>query len=95
MRTATKLAALAPVTVGVLALSEAHYLIRHFTTLAELGAAVTVGAAIWVRTARKSAEAPERATEPVTDVSYTVQALPPPARVAYPMSEEVARHISR
>lgn len=97
MNTSSKLAALAPVTMAAVGLTQLHWLVSHFATIAELTAAVTVGTAIWVGKGRKGRqEEPERAAEPVTDVSYTVRALPPVRPVAaYPMSEEVSRHIAR
>lgn len=94
MKLSTKLAALTPVTVGLLGLTELHYLIRHFATIAEAAAAVTVGAAVWIRMGRKAENASERAAEPVTE-SYTVRSLPQARPVSYPMSEEVSRHIAR
>lgn len=92
-RTSVKIAALTPVTMAAVGLTQLHYLVSHFATIAELTAAVTVGTAIWVGKGRKGRqEEAERAAEPVTDVPYTVRSLPPVRPVAYPMSEEVAQH---
>lgn len=91
MNTSSKIAALTPVSIAAVGLTQLHWMVSHFATIAELTAAVTVGTAMWVRMGRQTSTAPERPTEPVADVSYTVQALPPAARVSYPMSEEVAR----
>lgn len=95
MNTSSKIAALAPVSIAVVGLTQLHWMVSHFATIAELTAAVTVGTAMWVRMGRNTDPAPERSAEPAADVSYTVQALSPARPVSYPMSEEVSRHIAR
>lgn len=93
MNTSSKLAALAPVSVALAGLTQLHWMVSHFATIAELTAAVTVGTAMWVRMGRKADNGPERGAEPVTDVSYTVRSLPQAQPAFYPMSEEVRRHV--
>lgn len=79
MNTSSKLAALAPVSVAAVGLTQLHWMVSHFATIAELTAAVTVGTAMWVRMGRKDDSAPENAAQPQQVTSYTVQALPPAA----------------
>lgn len=63
MNTSTKIAALAPVGIALVGLTQLHYVISHFATIAEVAAAVTVGAAIWtgksIMGKRKAAAADE------------------------------------
>lgn len=78
MKLSTKLAALTPVTVGLLGLTELHYLIRHFATIAEAAAAVTVGTAIWVGKS-KAGRSEEKGQESAVAGSRPVwgEVLPP------------------
>lgn len=90
-RMSVKLAALTPITLAAVGVTQLHYLISHFATVAEMAAAVTVGAAVWARAGRKGRQEEESVTEAA---SWSVLAsLPPAARVSYPMSEEVRRTV--
>lgn len=90
-RMSVKLAALTPITLAAVGLTQLHYLISHFATVAEMAAAVTVGAAVWARAGRKGRQEEERVSEAA---SWSVPAsLPPVQPTFYPMSEEVRRHV--
>ena len=95
MNASSKIAALAPVSVAAVGLTQLHWMVSHFATIAELTAAVTVGTAMWLRMGRQGSSAPQRAAEPVVDASYTVRELPPVQPVAYPMSDEVRTYRAR
>lgn len=93
-RMSVKLAALTPITLAAVGVTQLHYLISHFATVAEMAAAVTVGAAVWAKVGRKGRQ-DEKGTEAAETSSWQLpayQSLPPAERVAYPMSKEVARH---
>lgn len=95
MNARAKLAALAPVSLGLWGLTELHYVIRHFSTIAEMAAAVTVGAAIWARTGRKDRQEESASSESASWSLPASQALPPGQRFVYPASEEVRSYHSR
>lgn len=89
MNSSAKIAALAPVSVAVVGLTQLHWMVAHLASIAELTAAVTVGTAMWLRMGRKDGNEPPRGSEPQQHVYQ--QALPPARTVSYDViSDRVA-----
>jgi hypothetical protein len=66
--TTAKIASLAPVGIGVVALTQMHYLVSHFATIGLIGGAVTYGASLLIGKAKgRGKDAPEVAPEPTVD----------------------------
>lgn len=88
-RMSVKLAALTPITLAAVGVTQLHYLISHFATVAEMAAAVTVGAAVWARAGRKGRQEEKGAEESETSTWQlpAYQVLPP----ARPVSREEVR----
>lgn len=75
MNASTKIAALAPVSVAVVGLTQLHWMVSHLGSIAELTAAVTVGTAMWLRMGKGSQDGAQRGSEP--SQSTYQRALPP------------------
>ena len=86
MNTAVKIAALSPVALGVVGLTQFHYVVSHLSSIAEVGAAIAVGAAIWtgktINGKRKAKQAEPTVDERVAELAAQLQrSLPQPAQV--------------
>ncbi len=91
MRKLRTIATLAPIGVGVAALTQAHYLISHFGTIALIAGAVTGGAALLVSKAKgKAHDEPQEQTYSAEDV---VSAWQPPAFHELPQARPDASYV--
>lgn len=87
MNAVTKIAALSPVALGAVGLTQMHYVISHFTTIAEIAGVVTVGAGVWAGKSilgkGKATSVDEKVAELAAQLQAQVQpqALPRPAQV--------------
>src|SRR5689334_13556455 len=70
------IASLAPVGIGVVAITQLHYAVSHFGTIALLAGAVTVGAAVIVKGRRGAKAEPSEPTATPEDI---VAAWQPPS----------------
>jgi len=92
MRKLRTIATLAPIGVGVAALTQAHYLISHFGTIALIAGAVTGGAALLVSKAKGKGrdDEPQEQTYTAEDV---ISAWQPPAFHELPQARPDASYV--
>lgn len=92
MNTSTKIVAVTPVALGVVGLSQFHYVISHLGQISTAAAAVGVGVALWTGKSLKARFAkPAAQPEPAASVDERIaelaaelqrrQALPRPTQV--------------